>query len=212
MHGLARAPSLVLGGKGVDSAHARLERPVLPDTGRQQHVVSACFCVLALPRFDCCCATKVSQCNCPASSLSRICLSNRLSIFNSFFNISLTSSLSSTHTAVSVAPSPAPSPAVSRAVSSASSSAASPAASLAAVRCALCAAGCHRRGDRRQQRAAAGTGPRTPGPGQCAAPAASEHAVGARTWSTSFLWRSGGTLRTAPWRELLVGARGAGRL
>jgi len=31
LHGLASAPSLVHGGKGVDSAHARLHRPVLPD-------------------------------------------------------------------------------------------------------------------------------------------------------------------------------------
>ena len=33
LHGLASAPSLVHGGKGVDSAHARLRRPVLPDVG-----------------------------------------------------------------------------------------------------------------------------------------------------------------------------------
>ena len=31
--GLVSAPSLVHGGKGVDSAHARLHRPVLPDIG-----------------------------------------------------------------------------------------------------------------------------------------------------------------------------------
>jgi len=33
LHGLASAPSLVHGGKGLDSAHARLHRPVLPAVG-----------------------------------------------------------------------------------------------------------------------------------------------------------------------------------
>ena len=33
LHGLVSAPSLVHGGNGVDSAHARIHRPVLPDVG-----------------------------------------------------------------------------------------------------------------------------------------------------------------------------------
>jgi len=41
LHGFVSAPNLVHGGKGVDSAHARLHRPVLPDVGSSMSSVPA---------------------------------------------------------------------------------------------------------------------------------------------------------------------------